>query len=78
MNRLGSNNPERATIDDVARRAGVSIKTVSRVTNGEPHVRAATRSRVRKAIDELKYRPNPYAQSLAARRRKVSVAGARG
>ena len=78
MTRLALNNPERATIDDVARRAGVSIKTVSRVTTDEPHVRAATRARVQSAIDELDYRPNPYAQSLAARRRRTPPARAAG
>ncbi len=57
----------RATINDVARRAGVSIKTVSRVVNGEPNVGAATRERVEAAIAELNYRPNPSARSLAAR-----------
>lgn len=58
----------KATIEDVARLAGVSIKTVSRVTNNEPNVRAGTRERVREAIAELGYRPNPSARSLAARR----------
>ena len=56
------------TINDVARLAGVSIKTVSRVVNGEPNVGANTRARVEAAIAELKYRPNPSARSLAARR----------
>ncbi|MEM6639955.1 MAG: LacI family DNA-binding transcriptional regulator [Pseudomonadota bacterium] len=59
---------KKITIDDVARLAGVSIKTVSRVTNNEPNVRADTRIRVSQAIAELGYRPNPSARSLAARR----------
>jgi LacI family transcriptional regulator len=50
-----------ATIHDVAIRAGVSIKTASRVTNNAPHVRAETRRRVHAAINELHYRPNPLA-----------------
>lgn len=57
-----------ATIADVARRAGVSIKTVSRVSNNEPNVRASTRAKVERAINELEYRPNPSARSLASRR----------
>ncbi len=57
-----------ATIQDVANRAGVSIKTVSRVTNDVPHVRAETRRRVREAISELDYRPNPQAVYLGRMR----------
>ncbi len=59
---------EKATIADVAKFAGVSIKTVSRVTNNEPNVREDTRTRVLKAVAELGYRPNPSARSLASRR----------
>jgi LacI family transcriptional regulator len=54
----------RTTIRDVARLAGVSIKTVSRVTNHDPDVAPATAERVRQAIAELGYRPNPFARSL--------------
>lgn len=57
-----------ATIHDVARRAGVSIKTVSRVINGEPHVRAQTAERVQDAVRELNYRPNLSARSLSGTR----------
>jgi len=53
------------TIHEVARRAGVSPMTVSRVTNGEDNVREATRDLVLKAIRELNYSPNPAARSLA-------------
>jgi len=59
---------KRSTIDDVARRAGVSIKTVSRVLNNEPNVRPATRDRVMRAASELEYRPNLSARRLAANR----------
>jgi len=59
---------KKATIDDVAAMAGVSIKTVSRVTNNEPNVRESTRERVRKAVRKLKYRPNTHARSLAGNR----------
>ena len=52
------------TIHDVARAAGVSTKTVSRVTNGEDTVAAETVRRVQAAIDTLGYRVNPLARSL--------------
>ena len=57
-----------ATIREVARRAGVSIKTVSRVVNNEPNVRPETRERVQKAVRELDYEPLPAARGLAGRR----------
>jgi DNA-binding LacI/PurR family transcriptional regulator len=53
-----------ATLHDVARLAGVSIKTVSNVINDHPHVRAATRERVEHAIAELRYTPNLTARNL--------------
>jgi DNA-binding LacI/PurR family transcriptional regulator len=53
---------------DVARRAGVSHQTVSRVINGSPHVRAETRQRVQKAMRELDYRPNRVARALVTGR----------
>ncbi|MDB5669637.1 MAG: LacI family DNA-binding transcriptional regulator [Alphaproteobacteria bacterium] len=53
------------TIHDVARHAGVSRMTVSRVINGEKSVKAATRSIVDAAIRELNYAPNPAARTLA-------------
>ncbi len=56
------------TIEDVARHAGVSPMTVSRVINGEANVREHTRDRVAKAIQELGYAPNPAARSLASAR----------
>lgn len=56
------------SIHDVAKRAGVSIKTVSRVINNEPNVRDNTRATVQKAIKELNYRPNASARSLKGRR----------
>jgi LacI family transcriptional regulator len=54
-----------ATLDDVARRAGVSAKTVSRVANGERSVRPETRERVLRAIEHLDYRPNLLARGLS-------------
>jgi DNA-binding LacI/PurR family transcriptional regulator len=57
-----------ATIDDVARRAGVSISTVSRILNDKPDVAPATRQRVMEAIQALNYIPHAQAQNLAAGR----------
>ncbi|MCG0239824.1 MAG: LacI family transcriptional regulator [Firmicutes bacterium] len=56
------------TIHDVARRAGVSVATVSRVLNGRGPVAEATRARVLAAVAELGYRPNAVARSLVRRR----------
>ncbi|WSZ38018.1 LacI family DNA-binding transcriptional regulator [Streptomyces sp. NBC_00190] len=53
---------------DVAKLAGVSHQTVSRVLNGAPHVRPGTRERVLAAIRELDYRPNSAARALVTRR----------
>lgn len=58
----------RATIDDVAKLAGVSIKTVSRVVNREPNVRDSTRETVEAAIAQLNYQPNLSARSLASQK----------
>ncbi len=59
---------DRPTINDVARLAGVSIKTVSRVFNAEPHVRSATHDRVIEAAQKLDYQPNLSARRLATNR----------
>ncbi len=59
------------TLYDVARRAGVSIATVSRVLHGPDAVRETTRTRVRAAIEELGYVPDGAAQSLARSRKDV-------
>lgn len=56
------------TIKDVALRAGVSIKTVSRVLNREPHVRQDTRDDVLAAVEALNYVPNLSARALAGSR----------
>ena len=58
----------KATINDVARIAGVSKKTVSRVINRSPLLNEETRARVEKVIGELGYVPNPQARALALRR----------
>ncbi len=55
----------KVTINDVAKYAGVSIKTVSRVTNNEPSVKQATIDKVNEAIEALNYQPNLAARNLA-------------
>lgn len=60
--------PGRATIEDVAAAAGVSVATVSRALRGLPNVAPATRSRVVAAAAQLAYRPDPHASRLAAGR----------
>jgi LacI family transcriptional regulator len=56
---------------DVAARAGVTQKTVSRVVNGERHVAPATRDRVLAAIEELGFRPNAAARALVTRHARL-------
>jgi LacI family transcriptional regulator len=68
MNRGGQAGSGRPTIEDVAARAGVSIKTVSRVLNGERYVAAATAEKVAAAVAALGFRPNLAARALAGRR----------
>jgi LacI family transcriptional regulator len=59
------------TLYDVARLAGVSTATVSRVVHGQDRVREATRIRVTQAIEELGYVPDGAAQSLSRRRKDI-------
>lgn len=54
----------KATIGIVAKQAGVSVKTVSRVLNNEASVRESTRIKVQDVIDKLNYSPNLYARRL--------------
>jgi LacI family transcriptional regulator len=56
------------TINDVARLAGVSKKTVSRVINDSPLLNAATRAKVEQVIAEIGYVPDPQARALALKR----------
>ncbi len=66
--------PERqrpAVMADVARLAGVSYQTVSRVLNDSPNVNATTRERVLMAIRQLDYRPSSTARALATGRSKT-------
>jgi LacI family transcriptional regulator len=55
------------TIRDVAKAAGVSLKTVSRVINNEPRVQVETRERVLRSIKALDFQPNPLARSLVTK-----------
>lgn len=59
------------TMADVARRAGVSHQTVSRVLADHPNVREETRARVLRAIEEMGYRRNSSARALATRRTRT-------
>ncbi len=59
------------TILDVAKQAGCSIKTVSRVVNNEPHVRSDLREKVLAAIQETGYSPNLSARRLVQKRSYV-------
>ncbi len=59
------------TIVDVARRAGVSISTVSRVLNGNGHVDPVLASKVNRAAKQLNYSPNRVARSLRLRKNRV-------
>jgi DNA-binding LacI/PurR family transcriptional regulator len=60
-----------ATSQDVAKRARVSIATVSRVLNDFPHVSPSVRRRVHRAVEELRYQPNRTAQRLRAKQSRV-------
>ena len=58
--------PDKVTIVDVARTAGVSVTTVSRVLRDHTDVHAETRALVRETIDRLGYRPSPIARALVS------------
>ena len=62
------NTDETITIYDVAREAGVSMATVSRVVNGNKNVKENTRKKVLEVIDRLDYRPNAVARGLASKK----------
>jgi len=65
------NSPRPPVMTDVARLAGVSHQTVSRVINDHPNVRSDTRARVRAAMSELGYRPNSAARALVTGRSRL-------
>ncbi len=62
------NTSKRPTIKQVAKAAGVSTQTVSRVINDRPDVSPETRGRIQQVIDELDYRPSALARSLIQQR----------
>src|SRR5512139_2411669 len=63
-----TNGSFHTTLKDVAKLAGVSTKTVSRVVNNQREISPETRARVQAAIDRLGYRPNVLARSLIHQR----------
>ena len=62
---------KRPSMFEVAKLAGVSHQTVSRVINHSPDVSDATREKVQKAIDQLGYRPSNSARALASHRSRT-------
>jgi DNA-binding LacI/PurR family transcriptional regulator len=66
-----SARPRPVVMADVARLAGVSLQTVSRVINDSPHVRAETRDRVLDAMRKLEYQPNSVARALVTGRSRT-------
>ena len=56
-----------ATLKDVAREAGLSVGTVSRVLNNRGYISEETRQRVSAAMEQLHYQPNAMARSLSKR-----------
>jgi LacI family transcriptional regulator len=63
--------PNTLTLDEIARLAGVSRTTASRVLNNRPNVRPEVRERVQRVIAETGYHPHPVAQSLASQQSRV-------
>lgn len=63
-----NNTDDTITIYDVAREAGVSMATVSRVVNGNKNVKENTRQKVLDVIERLDYRPNAVARGLASKK----------
>ncbi len=61
------------TLEQIAKLAGVSRTTASRVINDLPGVSPSTRERVLRVIREHSYQPDPAARSLAAHRRRKSA-----
>lgn len=61
---------EKVTIKEIAKYAGVSTQTVSRVVNDSPNVKKETRDKILKYIEELGYKPNFYAKALVNKKNK--------
>ena len=62
------NTDDTVTIYDVAREAGVSMATVSRVVNGNKNVKENTRKKFLEVLERLDYRPNAVARGLASKK----------
>lgn len=71
MKHSGASNSNRVTIVDVAREAGVSYATVSRVLNGDPYVKSETRERVAAMLNRMGYVANRQARSLRTGRSQM-------
>src|ERR1700683_4476026 len=71
----GQRRHARPTMKDVAALAGVAVKTVSRVMNGDPPVAADLPARIRDAAGKLGYRPNLTASSLRRGDRRTATIG---
>ena len=71
MNDQAPDEQRALSIRDIARMAGVSRQTVSRVLNGERYIKASTEAQVRKVIEEHAWRPNSAARALATARSKT-------
>src|ERR1700733_1584338 len=71
---IGDTMKATMNLQEVARRAKVSTATVSRVLNDSGLVKSSTRSRVMRAVEELRYHPNLHARSLAGgKNRSIGV-----
>jgi LacI family transcriptional regulator len=75
IERLAMNGKPRVPIHQVAREAGVSIQTVSRVTNNHPDVAPETRQRVLEVIERLGYQPSRIARAMRGYSRTIGVIG---
>lgn len=71
MSGFEKSNVHRATVNDVARLAGVSVATVSRVINGADNVSSDRRAKVLDAVSQLQYCPNVYAAELGRANRNI-------
>jgi DNA-binding LacI/PurR family transcriptional regulator len=68
---MAERNRKKANITEVARAAGVSVMTVSRLLNHACKVAPSTRTRIQRVIDELEYTPNPIARGLVTNRIRI-------
>jgi DNA-binding LacI/PurR family transcriptional regulator len=69
--RAEESDPLMATMLDVARRAGVSVSTVSYALSGARPISDETRQRIHTAVEELGYQPHALARGLASKRSKI-------